>query len=150
MARTTQVSTRKRSRTTLPALGVAGVSLAVTGGASAAIAPTATVPSQNTIFQPVITLGEEEISDVSLATFLCSTKKTPVQGSPACKPHGDAGVVAAEGVGVGLVEPAAAAVVAAVAAAAVRRGELAASARSGLVPIGLTALGLPNPLGRTG
>ena len=37
--------------------------------------------------------------------------------------------MAAEGVGVGLVEPAEAAVVAAVAAAAARRGELAASAR---------------------
>jgi hypothetical protein len=75
MARTTQVSKRKRSRTALPAIGVAGVSLAVTGGASAATAPTATEPSLNTLFQPVITLGEEEISDVSLATFYVFDKE---------------------------------------------------------------------------
>jgi hypothetical protein len=82
MARTTQASTRKRSRTTLPALGVAGMSLAVTSGASAATAPTATLPSQNTIFQPVITLGEEEISDVSLATFYVFDKENARPSQP--------------------------------------------------------------------
>ncbi len=69
MAQAKQPSKRKRTKTRLPVLGAAGISLAVAGGASAATAPTATGPSQNTIFQPVITLGEEEISDVSLATF---------------------------------------------------------------------------------
>src|SRR5215468_6759744 len=82
MARTKPISKSKRTRTTLPAIGVAGVSLAVTGGASAATAPTATVPSQNTVFQPVITLGEEEISDVSLATFYVFDKESARPSQP--------------------------------------------------------------------
>ena len=69
MARAKQVSKRKRrGAVALPVLGAAGVSLAMAGGASAT-APTANVPSQDTAPRPVITLGEEEISDVSLATF---------------------------------------------------------------------------------
>ena len=74
MPQAKQPSKRKRIKTSLPVLG-AGISLVVAGGASAATAPTATWPSQNTIFQPVITLGEEEISDVSLATFYVFDKE---------------------------------------------------------------------------
>ena len=40
MARTKQASKRKRSRTALPVWGAAGVSLAMAGSASAAVAPT--------------------------------------------------------------------------------------------------------------
>ena len=47
-------------------------SLAMAGGASAS-APATNVPSQGTA--PGIVLAEEEISDVSLATFYASTKK---------------------------------------------------------------------------
>ena len=47
-------------------LGAAGVSLAMAGGASATT-PTKNVPSQDDARR--IVLGEEEISDVSLATF---------------------------------------------------------------------------------
>ena len=70
MAHAKQASKRKRLRKSLPAFGVAGVSLAMAGGASAT-APTGNVPSQDTAPRPVITLGEEEISDVSLADLLC-------------------------------------------------------------------------------
>ena len=82
MAHAKQASKRKRLRKSLPAFGVAGVSLAMAGGASAT-APTGNVPSQDTAPRPVITLGEEEISDVSLATFYVFDKenaRTPQAG----------------------------------------------------------------------
>jgi len=60
---------RTRRRTGLPALGAAGMSLSLAGGASAAVAPTTDVASQDAMSRPVILLGEEEISDVSLGTF---------------------------------------------------------------------------------
>jgi hypothetical protein len=75
MARATRASKQKRRRTALPALGAAGVSLAMGGGASA-IAATANVPHRDTELRPVITLDEEEISDVSLATFYVFDKET--------------------------------------------------------------------------
>src|SRR5262245_40208453 len=69
MARTKQVSKRKHRRRGFPALGAAGVSLVMAGGA-AANAPTANLPSlQDTSLRPAITLDEEEIADVSLGTF---------------------------------------------------------------------------------
>jgi hypothetical protein len=63
----------------LPVLGAAGISFAIAGGASAT-APTADVPSQGTAPHPFITLGEEEISDVSLATFYVFDKENAVVG----------------------------------------------------------------------
>ncbi|MGC1771913.1 MAG: hypothetical protein WA732_00715, partial [Pseudolabrys sp.] len=75
MARTKQVSKRKRRRIGLPTLGAAGVSLVMVGGA-AANAPTANVPSlQDTSLRPAITLDEEEIADVSLGTFYVFDKE---------------------------------------------------------------------------
>jgi hypothetical protein len=65
-AQAKQASKRRRRRTALPVLGAAGVSL-IGGGASAATATD--VPSQSPVPHPMITLGEEEISDVSLGTF---------------------------------------------------------------------------------
>ena len=79
MARTKQVGKRKRRRITLPVLGAAGASLAMVGGTSAT-APTANVPSQATEPRPVITLDEEEISDVSLATFYIFDKENAELG----------------------------------------------------------------------
>ncbi len=73
-------SKRKRRRTALPVLGAAGVSLAMAGGASAATVPTANVPSQGTGPGPLIMLGEEEISDVSLATFYVYEREGPYLG----------------------------------------------------------------------
>jgi len=79
MARTKQVSKRKRRRIGLPALGAAGVSLVMAGGA-AANAPTANVPSlQDTSLRPAITLDEEEIADVSLGTFYVFDKENDSQ-----------------------------------------------------------------------
>jgi hypothetical protein len=74
MTQAKQPSKRKRAKTSLPVLGAAGVSLAVAGGASAT-APIANVPAQDTGSRPVITLGEEEISDVNLATFYVFDKE---------------------------------------------------------------------------
>jgi hypothetical protein len=61
-------ASKRRSRTkAVTVLGVAGA-LSLAGGASgAAVGPPGDTPTENTA--PVITLGEEEISDVSLATF---------------------------------------------------------------------------------
>ena len=60
-------SKRKGRTKAVTVLGVAGA-LSLAGGASAAIVgPAEDIPTDNTA--PVITLGEEEISDVSLATF---------------------------------------------------------------------------------
>ena len=68
MAHAKQASKRKRRRTA--ALGVAGVSLSLAGSASAATSGPATdIPSWDTAARHEIVLGEEEISDVSLATF---------------------------------------------------------------------------------
>jgi hypothetical protein len=73
MARSNQASKQKGRRKTLPLVGAAGVSLAFAGGASAT-APTEHTPPQDTP-RPVITLGEEEISDVNLATFYVFDKE---------------------------------------------------------------------------
>jgi hypothetical protein len=67
MAKAKRASKRKRGKIALPAWGAAGMSLAMAGGASAAVAPTAN--TQGTAAVPVFTLSEEEVSDVSLATF---------------------------------------------------------------------------------
>ena len=69
MARAKQASKRKRREKALPVWGAAGISLAMAGGASAAIAPTTNGSSQTAAPAPLLTLEEEEISDVSLATF---------------------------------------------------------------------------------
>ena len=78
MVRIKRVSKRKRRRISLRVLGAAGMSLATAGGTSAT-APTAHVSSQDTGLRPVIALGEEEISDVSLATFYVFDKENESQ-----------------------------------------------------------------------
>ena len=74
MAQAKQASKRKRRRTALPVVGAAGVSFAMVGGA-AATAPTANVPSRDIDARSVFALGEEEMSDVSLATFYVFDKE---------------------------------------------------------------------------
>jgi hypothetical protein len=69
-----QAKRRKRSKIALPAWGAAGMSLAMAGGASAAVAPTADTV-KGPALTPVTTLGEEEISDVSLGTFYVFDKE---------------------------------------------------------------------------
>ena len=61
---------RKRSISAVPVLSAAGLSLSLASGASAAISrPAADVLTPKTGTSHEITLCEEEISDVSLATF---------------------------------------------------------------------------------
>jgi hypothetical protein len=76
MAHAKQASKRKRRRTALPAWGIAGVSLSVVGNASAATSGPATdISSWDTAARHEIALGDEEISDVSLATFYVFDKE---------------------------------------------------------------------------
>ncbi len=66
-----QASKRKRvTKAAVPALGAAGLTFSLAGGASASALPNADTP-QKLSFSPTqsVLLGEEEIADVSLATF---------------------------------------------------------------------------------
>ena len=74
MAHAKRASKRKYRRITLPALGAAGVSLVMAGGA-AATAPTTNLPSLQDASLPLITLDEEEIADISLGTFYVFDKE---------------------------------------------------------------------------
>lgn len=76
MARAKRNSKRRRRNLTLPGVGVAGMSLALTGGASGAPAPVMDQPTRAYAPPHEIMLGEEEISDVSLATFYVFDKET--------------------------------------------------------------------------
>ena len=70
----TQVRRSSKPKRGKAALAAAGVSLAMTGAASAA-APATNVPSQDNTRQFI--LGEEEISDVSLTTFHIFDRENP-------------------------------------------------------------------------
>jgi hypothetical protein len=76
MPRAKQASKQKRVTKAVPALGAAGLTFSLVGGASAAVAP-ATNESQTSNYSPnhQMTLGEEEIADVSLATFYVFDKE---------------------------------------------------------------------------
>ena len=71
-----QASKKKRVTKAVPALGAAGLTFSLVGGASAAVAPAAD-ESQTPNYAPnhQITLGEEEIADVSLGTFYIFDKE---------------------------------------------------------------------------
>ncbi len=71
-----QASTRRR-RKEVTALGMVGVSLSLTSGASAAavVGPESNIPFKDTVADPGMTLNEEEISDVSLGTFYVFDKE---------------------------------------------------------------------------
>jgi hypothetical protein len=76
MPNANRASKGKRLSKSVPVLGIAGVSLSMAGGASASTTGSvADVPSQNRLPPQVITLSEEEISDVSLATFYVFDKE---------------------------------------------------------------------------
>jgi hypothetical protein len=67
MSHAKEVSRRRRRKKTVTVLGVAGM-LSLSGGATgAAVGPAGNTPTERTA--PVITLDEEEISDVSLTAF---------------------------------------------------------------------------------
>lgn len=71
MPREKQASKRKRvTKAAMPALGAAGLTFGLVGGASASTTPTSDAPQKlNLGPTQAVTLGEEEIADVSLATF---------------------------------------------------------------------------------
>src|SRR5260370_7984064 len=76
MPRAKQASKRKRGTKAVPALGAAGLTFSLMGGASAAAVPTQDVPQvPNVAPSHEVMLGEEEISDVSLATFFVFDKE---------------------------------------------------------------------------
>ena len=76
MARAKNSLKRNGRKRAAPALGIAGVSLAMAGGASASTAGSAVdVPVQDTVTHHELFLGEEEISDVSLSTFYVFDKE---------------------------------------------------------------------------
>ena len=76
MSRTKQVSRRKSRCKIGPILGAAGLSLSLAGGVSAATAaPVADALTQNSVVSHEITLDEEEIADVNLATFYVFDKE---------------------------------------------------------------------------
>lgn len=67
-----------RNRKAVPFLGAAGLSLSLVSGISAAnAAPAVDASTRNPAVSHEITLGEEEISDVSLATFHVFDKENP-------------------------------------------------------------------------
>ena len=73
MSHAKQASKRKRRSKALPVLGAAGLSFSLVSGASGG--PTVNLPTPNTGASHEITLAEEEISDVSLATFYVFDKE---------------------------------------------------------------------------
>src|ERR1700739_5125826 len=83
MSRVKQVSKRRRLRKTaaLPALGAAGLGLSLVGSASASALPTADLPQYlNTTPNQRFVLDEEEIADVSLATFHVFDRENGTRG----------------------------------------------------------------------
>ena len=96
MSRAKQTSKRKRRSKAVPFLGAAGLSLSLASGASAATETSVVdVLTQNAGAGHEITLREEEISDVSLATFYVFNKerakafragdRPPVLGQACCQ-----------------------------------------------------------------
>jgi hypothetical protein len=83
MPRVKQASKKKRvTKAAAPVMGAAGLTLSLVGGASAAAVPTANVqPLPNVAPGHQITLGEEEISDVSLATFYVFDKENTAEAA---------------------------------------------------------------------
>ena len=75
MSRAKQTSKQKRRACALPLLGAAGLSLSLASGAAGTGGPAADAPTRNAAASHEITLGEEEISDVSLATFYVFDKE---------------------------------------------------------------------------
>ena len=75
MSREKLGSKRKRGTKVVPVLGAAGLSLSLAGGASAAGAQVADALTHKAVVSHEITLGEEEIADVSLATLYVFDKE---------------------------------------------------------------------------
>jgi hypothetical protein len=76
-----QASQRSKA---IPILGAAGLSLTLTSGVSVAAKSTPDAPARNAAVSQEMTLGEEEISDVSLATFNVFDKESQAGKRFAC------------------------------------------------------------------
>ena len=89
MPKAKKPSKRKHRACAVPLLGAAGLSLSLASGASAATeVPAADVPTQNTAASHDLTFGEEEIADVSLATFYVFDKENVGTSEPGVQlPH---------------------------------------------------------------
>lgn len=87
-----QPSHRKRLKKAVPVLGAAaGLSLSLASGGAAGPVAHMSVPDAAAGHE--IILSEEEISDISLARFMSSTKKTPQHSDPKFSlPKADAAV----------------------------------------------------------
>jgi hypothetical protein len=81
MSRVKQASQRRKA---IPILGAAGLSLTLTSGVSVAAGSTPHEPARNAAVTQEMTLGEEEISDVSLATFHIFDKESQAAKRLAC------------------------------------------------------------------
>jgi hypothetical protein len=81
MAHGKQASERKSRTRAVTVLAVAGALSLVAGASMTAVGPAGQKPMEN--MAPVITLGEEEIADVRVATFQVSPM--PEKMLPACK-----------------------------------------------------------------
>jgi hypothetical protein len=68
-------SKRKRRSKALPVMGAAGLTLSLANSAYAMPSSPAAVPTQNTWDKQDLAIGEEEIADVSLATFYVLDKE---------------------------------------------------------------------------
>lgn len=76
MWHTKQASPRRRRNKAAPILGAAGLSLSLASGAAAATgAVPAAAPTHKTLTGHQVTMADEEISDVSLATFYVFDKE---------------------------------------------------------------------------
>jgi hypothetical protein len=69
MSRAKPTSKRKRVSQAVPVLGAAGLTFSMVGGASAAMVPATTGQVTGVAPGQALMLGEEELSDVTLATF---------------------------------------------------------------------------------
>ena len=81
MSRMKRTSHRSKA---IPILGAAGLSLTLTSGVSVAAGSTPHAPARNAAVSQEMTLGEEEISDVSLATFHIFDKESQAGKRLAC------------------------------------------------------------------
>ena len=98
MSRTKRAS--KHRACAVPLLGAAGLSLSLASGAPAATAgPVADMPTSNTEVGHEITLGEEEISDVTLATFYVFDRENPATSRSGLRLAGHGGCGGCRGCG---------------------------------------------------
>ena len=100
MPRVKQASKQKRTTkaAAVKVLGAAGLGLSLVGSASASTMPTAGIPqSDNTSPNQRFVLGEEEMADVSLATFHLFDKENVGSGVQLARGCGGCGGCAARG-----------------------------------------------------